>query len=66
MLIYSKHSLLIIKWNEKQAYTFVQFSDRAKRWHFCTLIIVNISFAPTLDPKTFDIRGIICKRYKRL
>ena len=26
---------------------------------FCTLIILNISVAPLLDPKTFDIRRII-------
>ena len=44
---------------EQQAYTFVQFSDTAKKWHFCTLIIVNISVAPPLDPKTFYIRRII-------
>ena len=46
--------------NQQHAYTFVQFSDIAKNWHFCTLIIVNISDAPLRDLKTFDKRRFIC------
>ena len=60
--MHTKHSLLIIHLNEHHAYTFVQSSDLAKNWHFCTLIIVKIFVAPPLDPKTFDIRRIILKR----
>ena len=48
--------MLIINLNEQHAYKFFQSSDIAKDWHFCTLIIVNISVAPPLDPKTFDIK----------
>ena len=43
LCIHTKHSSLIINLHEQQAYTFVQFSDLAKNWHFCTSIIVNMS-----------------------
>ena len=56
------HSLLKINLHEKQAYTFVKFSDKAKNLPFVTLI----SVAPPLNPKTFDIRRIILKCSKRL
>ena len=56
----------IINLHEQQAYTFVQFSEIDKKnWHFCTLTIVNVSIAPSLDPKTFDIEGIMLKRSSR-
>ena len=42
---------LIIDLHEQHEYTSVQFSDIAKNLHFCTLIIINISIAPLLDPK---------------
>ena len=64
--IYTKYLFLIINLNQQHAYTFVQFSDIAKNWHFCILIIVSISVAPTLDPKTFDKRRHILKRSKCL
>ena len=50
--------------HEQQAFTFVHFSDVAKNWHFRTLIIVNISVAPPLDPQTFDKQRKILKRYE--
>ena len=37
---------------------FVQFSDLAKNWQFCTPIIGNISMPPPLYPKSFDIQRI--------
>ena len=43
--------MLIINLHEQQAYTFVQFSDLAKNWQFCTPIIVNISIPPPLNLK---------------
>ena len=41
--------------HEQQTYTVFQYPYKAKNWHFCTPIIVNISIPPTLDPKSFDI-----------
>ena len=38
--------------HEQQAYTFVQFSDKAKNWHFGILIIVNIFVAHPHDLNT--------------
>ena len=49
--------------HEQQAFYLFIFSDIAK--NFCTLIIVNISVSPSLDPQTFDIQRKILKRYKR-
>ena len=66
LCIHIKHSLLIINLHEQQAYPFVQVSDLAKNWHFCTPIIVNMSMPPPLDPKSFDIQRIFWKRSKRL
>ena len=64
--IYTKHSLLTIDLLEQNAYGFVQFSDFAKNWRFCTPIIVNISIPPPLDPKISDIQIIFLKRSKRV
>ena len=60
-MIILKHSLLLIHLHEQQAYIFVQCSHIAKNWNFCTLIIINISVAPPLDPKTLNIRKTISK-----
>ena len=38
----------------------------AENWRFSTLIIVNISVSPCLDPKSFDIQRIILKHSKHL
>ena len=65
LCMYAKHSLITINLLETKAYTFVQFSDLAKIWHFCTPIIVNISIPSPLDPKIFDIKRIFQKRSKR-
>ena len=59
LCIYTKHSSLIISLHEQQTHTFVQFSKLAKKWHFCTLIIVNISKPSPLNPKRFDIQRIL-------
>ena len=51
MCIFTKHSLLIINLHEQKAYTFDQFSDLAKNWHFRPPINGNISIPPPLDQK---------------
>ena len=65
-IVYTKHSLLITNLHQQQAYTYFQFSDIAENWHFCTLIIVNISVALLLNPKTLDILRLIINRFKRM
>ena len=52
--MYAKHSLFKINLLEQKAYAFVHFSDLATNLHFCTLISVNISIPPPLDPKIFN------------
>ena len=64
LCIYTKHSLLTFNLLEQYADEFVQFSDLAKNWHFCTPIIVNISIPPPLDQKISDIQSIFFKRSK--
>ena len=66
LCIYTKHSLITIDLLEQLAGAFVQFSDLAKNWHFCTPINVNISKPPPLDPKIVDIQRIFLKRSKRV
>ena len=47
-------------------FCYMNFSDLAKTWHFCTPIIVYISVTPPLNPKTFEIPRIIFIRSKGL
>ena len=50
--------------NEQHAYTFVKYSDIPKNWHFCTLIIVNISVAPSRRSINFWYTKIHLKTLK--